>query len=234
MRIAVCYSGIYREFSGWKENHKLITDHADSVYYSTWEGLPQPPVDNVITFPEPVVEYDPWGCEYYLQLYPEYPEVAKYEQRPHSTKQILAHQYIVDHIDDYDLIIRMRYDTWLGDHNWQDFIREAYETQYTYTFGLKSWKEDSLQLYVSKPMLVTMYEVTTDFMIMHTPHRMRNAHKLHKEEKLFGAEMGWYQVLVKPYGNASVRTYCGGIQLSRWTDIHEKHYEHKISPVVVK
>ena len=214
MKVALCYSGIYREYDGWEKNHELITKHVDSVYYSTWEGRPYPLINDLVLFPEPIIKYDPF------QIIPGgYTREIPVDRRMNLTKQILGHQHIVDHIQgDYDVIIRMRYDTWLGDHDWQYFIQRTFKTPQVHAFGAHIPNKNST-LYKQPPNSIDIGTLV-DFMIMHPAHKMQNAFTLDAAAELLPANAGWHQVLVEPYKNP-YRNFSGGIQLSRLTDVHK-------------
>lgn len=213
MKIAVCYSGLYRAFSGWQENHKVITDYADSVYYSTWHGKAPPPVGNVIRFPEPVVKYDPFFCT------KEIAESRKPNQgnrRKDLLKQILAHQYMVTELNGaYDIVIRMRYDVWFGDFDWGQFIDKSFEDNVAIGFGEHDISNGrNRRLHMLEPESLGIDNILTDFMIIHPADKMVNAFTLFDEEKLLPANAGWHQVLVDQHGDETIN-YEGGIQLSR-------------------
>lgn len=219
MKIAVCYSGLYREYPGWIDNHRSLTRFGD-VFYSTWEGRPLPPVDNVITFPEPVMHYDPYGSAKFFKYWPTARVKHNPEARIHLNKQQIGHQLLVDQIGDYDVVIRMRYDIWIGEHDWERYIMEVHDTQKVYSFGMPHKEDSHPEFYNVVPHRVEMYKLLTDFIIMHPKDKMRGTLELHEKEELLGGEGGWYQILVEPYGHETLDVFCGGASLSRLCDVH--------------
>ena len=223
MKVAICYSGVYREFKGWRKNHEAITQHADAVFYSTWEGHPLPPVSECITFIEPTVNYNPVLIKEFIEKYPDLSKRHVNDRGVYRwTKQILGHQSIVEHLpSNFDVIIRMRYDTWLGNHDWLNFILQSYQTRRVIGFGNWSSTMDNTQnicdkiIIPSKEIETTrLMRTLTDFMIIHPAGKMKGAYELHKDKKLFCANKGWYQVLVEPYKDHATN-YGGGVMLTR-------------------
>ena len=229
MKVAVCYSGLYREFIGWQENHKFITDHADAVFYSTWNERPEPPVQDCMFFDEPVIDYNPFLLPAFIDKFPEF--IDKFSKpnsfwdslAARSTKQIIAHDLIVTALpSEFDLVIRMRYDTWLGNHNWQRYLQQSYDANSVVSFGNVNSTMDNNNNMCNE----SINEVTklcgpdllksrlTDFMNIHSPYKIKGACELHQQKQLFPSNSGWYQVLVEPYKEAHVN-YAGGIMLSR-------------------
>lgn len=225
MKVAVVYSGLYRHFVGWKANHRLITDLADSVYYSTWKGGPRLPVSNVVEFDEPTVDYCPYSLDIVRKRWPRI--YNAYRGSPRGkwlTKQIIAHQLICDHIADkgYDVIVRLRYDLWVGKHDWKSMIEEVYKTNCVYSFG--GWSGDfDTQPEVCEQLVEAtkangagkMEGRLLDFAHIHPAHKMKGAVDLHNEKKLCAATMGFTQVLQDPYPEKTY-SYGGGVMLTRY------------------
>ena len=115
----------------------------------------------------------------------------------------------------------MRYDTWLGNHDWLNFIIQSYQTNCVIGFGNWSNAMDNTQSICDKLIIPSKEDETcrlkgtlADFMIIHPAHKMKGAYELHKNEKLFCANKGWYQVLVEPYKERRIN-YGGGVMLTR-------------------
>lgn len=229
MKVAVCYSGLYRDFTGWQDNHKFITDHADAVFYSTWRKRQKPPVQDCMLFDEPVIDYNPFLLPEFID---KFPEVSHNHSNPNnwlsgviarSTKQIIAHDFIVAALPSkFDIVIRMRYDTWLGDHNWKQYIQQSYDENSVVSFGNADQAMDK-NLNMCNEVITEVAELRgtelfrsrlTDFMNIHPSYKMKGAHELHKQKRLLPTNSGWYQVLVGPYKEPHY-DYAGGIMLSR-------------------
>ena len=124
MKVAALYSGLFRWYEGWEENHKKITAFCNEVHYITWRGKPAPRDKICVRFPEPAVKYAPMHVPEVTKRWPRMQEHLGNPSQMWLTKQIVAHQCACNLInaDDYDVVIRMRYDVWLGNHDWKSFI----------------------------------------------------------------------------------------------------------------
>lgn len=235
MKVAVCYSGLYRHFDGWYENHKAITQHADTVLYTTWEGQPKPKyVWETVTFPEPKITYNCYRTSELKRVHPRaYTNHYNNKAWPWMSKQVIAHQLACDYLDDsYDVIIRMRYDTTVGqNHDWKSFIEESYEHDRVISFG--SWggamdrdKELCNKMELAAPDNAKMIKSMVDFCNIHPKYKMKRKHaiQLNRQEKLFPANLGFYQVLCDPWPNPEDRkNYGGGVSLTRYLQPTLKH-----------
>ena len=227
MKVAVCYSGLYRHFDGWKENHKVITNLADRVLYTTWMGNPKPEGVHSVVFPEPMITYNCYQTENLRINHPScYKNHHSNPAWPWMTKQVLGHQLACDYLDDsYDIIIRMRYDTSVGQaHDWASLIKESYEHDRVISFG--SWggsqdknKNHRNELYLAEKDNSKMWRSMVDFMNIHPKYKMRRGHaiELDKKKELRPANLGFYQVLCEPWPNPEDRkNYGGGVGLTRY------------------
>lgn len=223
MKIAVCYSGQYRKFEGWQKNHEHITKYAHTVLYTTWKGQP---VDfrNCTFFDEPKINYNPFTVPEFIEKFPEqYRAHRNHDKKYHLTKQIIGHQLAVDSLkEDYDVIIKMRYDLTLGDHNWLEFIEKSYQENMVIGFGGWTNKLDSdrnnLYKFIypdEKNSGGKTKDSLCDFMIIHPKYKMANTLKLNEDQKLFAANKGWYQVLIEPYAEPHLNI-AGGVMLTRY------------------
>jgi len=222
MKVAVCYSGLYREFAGWQDNHKFITDHADAVFYSTWGNRQEPPVQDCMLFDEPVIDYNPFLLPEFVDKFTEF--VHWWEDlAARATKQIIAHDLIVAALpSEFDIVIRMRYDTWLGDHNWNRYIQQSYDENSVVSFGNADRAMDNNPNMCNED-ITDVVELRgpellrsrlTDFMNIHPSYKMRGAYELHRQRRLLPSNSGWYQVLIDPHKEPHYN-YAGGIMLSR-------------------
>lgn len=222
MKVAVCYSGLYREFKGWRENHRRITKLADTVLHTSWSGQKNLPKD-FITFSEPAVNYNPFEVKEFRERYPEQAKThKKHPKRLHLTKQIIGHQLAVDSLtEQYDVIVKMRYDITLGDHDWLSFLKRSHDENVVIGFG--GWTGDldrnrsNIDRFIKPDNSNCGGKVQgalPDFMIIHPANKMKDGLRLHNEKKLFPANKGWNQVLVEPYSETPVKL-AGGVMLTR-------------------
>lgn len=170
-----------------------------------------------MTFPEPKVEYDPFFCDDKIAK-GRRPEQGK--RRKDLVKQILAHQYMVDELAGaYDIVIRMRYDTWLGDFDWNEYIETSFNEQKVIGLGEYDITNGrNPMLYTIEPEPIDLSEryisILMDFIIIHPAAKMQNTVSLFNEHKLLPANAGWYQVLAGQHDEEPLN-YEGGVQLSR-------------------
>lgn len=230
MKVAALYSGLYRKFDGWQDNHQKILNYADTVLYTTWKGMPEPNSDTV-TFEEPVIDYKPMQVAGLVERWPRMKAHVNNKGQMWLTKQILAHQYACDYIkaEKYDVVIRMRYDIWLGDHNWKEFIEKVHKENVVISFG--GWsgsmdKDITICDRIVAPADMNggskIKDQMLDFMNMHPGYKMKNAVKLHEKKQLMPANLGWQQVLSDPYEETCIN-YGGGVMLSRYRQKTLKH-----------
>lgn len=231
MKVVICYSGQYRTIQNfdWKENHKFITRHADHILYTTWDTESHAPSE-FIKFTEPTIEYNPFDIKEYAKRWPARAKSYRNaEVRHHITKQIIAHELAVNALtEQYDVVIRMRYDTILGNHNWKSFIEQSYNENNVIGFG--GWtgvldkNPSNLNRFI-KPDESNQGKKTEaslcDFMVIHPAHKIKGAIDLDKQHKLFPGNKGWYQVLVEPYEEKHIN-WAGGCMLARHVIKNEK------------
>ena len=132
---------------------------------------------------------------------------------------------------EFDIIVRMRYDSIVGDHAWEKWIELAadqnvvcgfgnYRADQDYTHGLEKFEPNLIEAiprtHESKRQRPRPLfdDQLLDFMIIHPRSRLQNAHNLHAVGKLYPANIGWFQVLA-PGG--SVQNFNGGVHLTRLT-----------------
>ena len=213
MKVAVVYSGLPRTTTGrplrkFYEHSKKVFDGAD-FYLGTWRGQEHvmqrifPDVPDVYYIDEPKVDYHP-----FIDIDPLLVPTTRVmkakrnatnnhvfrETSSHQTKQIIGHCGMLDVIPkEYDVYVRLRYDTVVYDGDYEPFLRAAADgttigwgTQYIGNFENLSEFETGGKNH--KGFLL-------DQMIMHSPDIDTNrCYKLHQEKKLISAEYGWWQV----------------------------------------
>jgi len=231
MKVAAVYSGLVRTFKGWEENHKRITEHCDEIHYTTWEGRPTPKGKVCVTFPEPEITYKPMHVPEAVQRWPRMKYHLGNPAQMWLTKQIIAHQYACNHIiaDNYGVVIRMRYDIYVGEHDWKSIIEQVANEKVVISFGGWNGKMDSNKTICDEIIIPNdenggskMNGQILDFMNIHPGYKMKDGIRLHKEKKLMPANLGWQQVLGDPYEETPIN-YGGGVMLQRY---REKNLHH--------
>tara|TARA_R110002153_G_scaffold205383_1_gene358143 strand:+ start:2920 stop:3597 length:678 start_codon:yes stop_codon:yes gene_type:complete len=224
MKVAIVYSGQYRVWSGWQHNHKMLWDQFDDcdIIYSTWESDKDkiPWNEPVTLFPDPVCDYNPFLIPSFVKVFGRklLEKDAPKRKAPSSNFQQLAHFRVCEMIDsqEYDLIIRMRYDTILGDHDWTFIAKQVISEKVVVGIGNNGAIQDQNNKYhQKKPHLdVVSGKRMLDFMIMHVPSALVDCDALHERKELYPQNAGWYQVL---RADSTTLNYSGGIQLKRYT-----------------
>lgn len=231
MKVAALYSGLFRWYKGWEENHKKITAFCNEVHYTTWRGKPAPRDKICVRFPEPAVKYAPMHVPEVAKRWPRMQEHLGNPSQMWLTKQIVAHQCACNLInaDDYDVVIRMRYDVWLGNHDWKSFIDKVAEEKVVISFGDWSNEMDKNKTICDELIIPNeenggskMDDQILDFLNIHPGYKMKNGIKLHNQRKLAPANLGWQQVLGDPYPEKPIN-YGGGVMLSRYRQRALRH-----------
>ena len=231
MKVAALYSGLFRWYKGWEENHKKITAFCNEVHYTTWRGKPAPRDKICVRFPEPAIKYAPMHVPEVAKRWPRMQEHLGNPSQMWLTKQIVAHQCACNLInaDDYDVVIRMRYDVWLGNHDWKSFIDKVAEEKVVISFGGWSNEMDKNKTICDELIVPNeenggskMDDQILDFLNIHPGYKMKNGIKLHNQRKLAPANLGWQQVLGDPYPEKPIN-YGGGVMLSRYRQRALRH-----------
>mgnify|MGYP001156745888 FL=1 len=152
------------------------------------------------------------------------------EKTKHHTKQILSHANLVSHIpEDYDMIIRVRYDAFISQKiDFVHYLERSLNENIAIGFGTRTSRWIDLdKLYVVPRRWPNGVDDTIsqdwgsylmDVMIMH-PRKLldtKHAFKLHEEKKLLPAEVGWWQLLSEPTGGENHISMYGGAQIERF------------------
>lgn len=236
MRIALCYSGVAR--GNWLRNNTSVRYHfpkAD-VFYSTWRTAvaDMPPVPYK-TYGEPTMHYHPMKDVDPSLLTMKLRENLKllggkqyYDRTLNHTKQILAHAYqLQDQVPpEYDMIIRLRYDTYLSPKvDFSKYVEKAYQENIAIGFGTRTSRHPNLHELKELPRvepkdfseIQDWHRYVMDPMILH-PRKLFDTDMVleyHKNKKLLPAENGWYQILSEPYGDTHECVY-GGAQIEKY------------------
>jgi hypothetical protein len=219
MKVAVCVSGAFRTGNPKgslvrnNEIQKIKFPDAD-FYYATWEGYKDEfekvfPNEKCEYFPEPTMHYHPYkdidkkdhvseryeATENWMKKGGE----KRLEWSSHHTKQILIHAWLTNKIkDDYDIIIRTRFDVFISKNaDFTEYLEDTYTNNTINCFGATKHKKfDSINEFDSS-YGARHYQWLVDQLIIHTPDALSidNVDLLHKQKMLHAAETGWYQVL---------------------------------------
>lgn len=225
MKIAVCVSGIVgtpRHISELaKYNRRLIDKFPNAdFYYGAWENQRENftsvfPNYNCKYFKEPLMHYHPYlGIKKTDYVTAHFPKFIKYIKKKkwqiewslHHTKQIIIHALLVDTIpSDYDIIVRTRYDAFIHkDADFSTYIIDSYNKKRAIGFATTQ-KEKFNQLYPSDYVKENgrMRNWMLDQLIIHPANMLNKEYvmNLHYSSKLHPAEVGWYQILSKPFGD---------------------------------
>lgn len=244
MRIAVCISGVMSGNSSknLEHNKRILPDHCD-YYLATWNDtrkgiVPEPD----FMYEQPKLNYHPILDTEPFPVYKniKYKEEAKTNIRvkeisSQRTKQILIHNYLLSDIkEDYDIIIRLRFDSLLSTKiNWLELIEKSHNEQCAQGFAIrrKRWKDhdkifDIPHVYMPKDRMISSGGVkesndwnygVNDHAIIH-PRNLWDCDmvtRYHNEGKLQPGEWGWYQILSEPHGD-NHHSYYGGVVLERY------------------
>lgn len=220
MKIAVCYSGLYRTNKGWQGNHKNnIPDEAD-VYYSTWSSEKSiVDIKEMIYFDDPVPTYNCYQVPEFMNTYGAHLQNKQSEIKRLKTGyfQHLAHWKILETLPhDYDVVVRMRYDTMLGMGKKELYrlCQTCYTTGKSIGIGNTNSADDRNKMIHMMPLMpfVAPKPFLLDFMSIHKPESVANVQELVNNEQMWPTNAGWFQML----GENGYLNYRGGIQLWRY------------------
>ena len=216
MKVAVCISGAPRSGLSKRDlrkNYDMLVSNFPTAdfYFGSWKGY-----EDTITkfysdkdvwfFDEPQLDYHPFIDITIDNPTPKLSKMIKQskdnpkfrETSTHQTKQILAHCYIVDRIEDYDVVIRVRYDT--ATYKGADFvpyIQDAYDNNRAIGFATLNPGSDSFSRTVEQRNNDYHNQFLFDQLIIHPKKLLdtKSVYRLHDEHRLVAAEHGWWQVL---------------------------------------
>lgn len=244
MKVAICISGLCR--GQVQRNIEIIKQHFPyDIFYATWtdqaEAFKQHLGDQPVhLFDQPKMNYHPIRDIPFpvpVKLKDQQQGIKSgqlgqqfYDKTLHHTKQILIHSYLLRQIpDEYDMIIRTRYDAYLSPQvDFSKWLKKSYEENIAIGFGTRASRHRNIhsfktvpKIYPSDPPRQDQSQdwgwYIMDPLIMH-PRNLFDvdyAQHLHDTHKLQAAEFGWYQVLSEPYSDSHLCVY-GGVQIERW------------------
>lgn len=236
MKIAVCYSGINR--GNFLRNNGSVKYHFPKAdyFYSTWSNavVSMPPRVEYKTYSEPKMHYHPMKDVDPSLLTMKLRENLKllsgkayYDRILNHTKQIMAHAYqLRDLPEEYDMIIRVRYDTYLSPKvDFSSYVTESYENNLAIGFGTRTSRHPNVNVLKRIPReepksfadIQDWHKYLMDPMILH-PRSLFDIDRVfeyHRDKKLLPAENGWYQILSEPYDDNHLCVY-GGAQIEKY------------------
>lgn len=247
MKVAICISGIPR--GNARKNINLMKEKfgTNDVFFLTWTGQEEAfkkvlPDEKFWTHEEPEMHYHPMMdvAEKFMppvlkawKLREEcFMKGAMRERMLHHTKQILAHAYLLDQLpEEYDMIIRSRFDTYLSSAvNFNPFIEESYSRGVAMGFGTRTSRHRNIDVIAEVPKIwpdrhKMDASISQDWggyimdpLILH-PRNLFDTEmtkEYHRTKRLLPAEYGWYQILSQPY-NDSHDCYYGGAQIEKYS-----------------
>lgn len=240
MKIAVLYSGVPRGNESFIRCNTSVKKHFPDAdyYYATWKESSHliPPNIDCMLYQEPQMHYHPLLDMPIENLLPKQRRLRErckkdptYRERTqHHTKQILGHAQQLKSIAQkhYDLIVRVRYDTYLSHKvDLTKYVRESVKQNIAIGFGTRTSRHRNLfELYDIPRVqpkgfddIQDWYKYLMDPMIIHPPAKFNQklCQELHNHKALKVAENGWYQVLSENddhlcvYGGAQIEKYLG-------------------------
>jgi len=236
MKVAVCISGqcvSNNPKTNLTHNNDIIKQHFPNLnfYYATWNSYKNEfeqefPKYLCRYFEEPNINYHPYldipKDKHITKRYQSTLEFMKKDKTgnrlkwsAHHTKQILIHHWLIkDLVDDYDVIVRARFDTFISKNaNFDIFIEDTFDNNRVNGFGAtKQKKFDILNEFDSSATGTHHYHIL-DQMIIHRTDMVNFdlVNILHEQKLLHAAETGWYQVLSMPYGPNKHRDHDGWV-----------------------
>ena len=222
MKAAICISGVARGNVKRNVGHLQKAFPDIPIFYSSWNETKNNISEkyNSSYYPEPQMHYNPW-CECVTDNpHPKYHAYKKefinktgishQGKLLNATKQLIAHAYQLDDLpEEYDMIIRTRWDTIVSDRaDYTNYLKESYEKNMAIGFAIRGGR----WIYLNKFKDIEHVYITettdqmwsrdwawwlNDNLIFH-PRKLYDTKKvfqLHEEKKLWPAEYGWYQLL---------------------------------------
>lgn len=227
MRVALCINGVYRPWVTPKPP-KLIQAMQDilkptDTFFHTWAEHKAGNPYNTLDCPEPILDYHPVDdvtveCDH--GKFASYKaNKTSYDKTANRSKQLLGYADLLSKIpDNYDLIIRARWETIVSDSFNYDKYIEIAMNQGPVGFMIRPNRKQSIHndLIVSKDRSDDWYKFLPDALIFHRleHYNIDYVHQLHSEKNLLPAEWGWYQIMSEPFGDIHTSVH-GGADVAR-------------------
>ena len=222
MKPVICISGVAR--GNIKRNIRHLRKAFPDIpmFFSSWEETKNGMSEEFKSsyYPEPHIHYNPW-CECVTDNpHPKYHAykkdfinktgMANQAKLMNATKQLIAHAYqVADLPEEYDMIIRTRWDTIVSEHlNFSAYLNQSYNDKQAIGFAIRGGRHIKLDKFKDIEHVYITPETDqtwsrdwsywlNDNLIFHRRdmYDCDLVHKLHKEKRLWPAEYGWYQVL---------------------------------------
>ena len=244
MRVAVCISGLVQsnnKHTNLIKNNLCAKKHFGQYdfYYSTYHSQREKferffLEDHCLYQEEAEITYHPyqippnlWESNRFAKTkaFIERGGRARIDYASHHYKQIISHARLCDSIkNDYDVIVRLRYDSWISRYaKFDEYVKECYNANMCFGFSATKHKNlDKCREFDSSPF-GTHHQWIVDQCIIH-PMKFINlsyVEKLYNEQRLHPAEMGWYQVLSKPNYN---RHRCFDGVVNHDKNVYPEHF----------
>lgn len=244
MKIAVCVSGICRGNVQQNLEHARYHFPTADYFFATWKNRDEDITSslgqvNYQTYDEPIMQYHPVLD---IHEFPA-PKLIKHkkqrksgkldevweERTVHHTKQILIHNMLLrDLPSEYDMIIRLRYDTFLSKEvDFSNYLTKSYNEKIAIGFGTRWSRHKNLDQLVEVPKIYPDGKndsISQDWgwylmdpLIFH-PRVLWNhdlVDTLHNSKRLVAAEYGWFQILSEPYDHNHLSVY-GGAHIEKY------------------
>jgi hypothetical protein len=229
MKPVICVSGIARGNCKKNISHLEKAFPEIPIYFSTWTEYKNDISEKYKStyHNEPKVNYNPW-----LECVSDPPHVKYKEYKEafinkkngglvdnarttkkllHHTKQIIGHAYQLDYDIplEYDMIIRIRWDTLVSNKvDFTQYLETSYNDNIPIGFAIRGGRWTNLDQFkdIEHVHITETTDLTwsrdwhcwiNDNMIFH-PRKLfdtKLVHKFNEEKKLWPAEYGWYQML---------------------------------------
>jgi len=245
VKTALCLSGRWNENCDqkWIDRTQRVIPH-DRMFTGSWNG--QNTVDTTVDYyfddPEnlyhPVFDTEPYPDDashlrrhIFPRIIQEWEEDGiDHSQKKHAYasanwhKQIIIHNEMMKTIpQEYDMIIRTRFDTILSETiPWQELLEKSYGDMIPIGFNCMNYYGNHGYNELNDMGEETIYYIN-DALIIHPRDCWDTdlVDSLYKGKKLKSAEEGWYQVLSEPFGMYH-KSYHGGCYLSdRWEFVRD-------------
>lgn len=194
----------------------------------------------VLIIKEPIIHYEPYIDNPKALLNYQYQKKLKSpsERHKHQTKQILAHNELVNRYGkEYDIIVRARWETVVAFNiNFFPYVKEVLEDDRIISLSTRSdYHKEVLRIGEfssseyrfmnhknSKTGRVYLAQADNQMLLDNgiLIHKSQDwcvdlVNELHSTKKLLAAEFGWYQVLIGNTQAKKWKHYDGGASLSR-------------------